>query len=81
MSDRPVPPLAHSSSQQPTMSEEERESIRKAGADDGRRSRVEHGFSERIEDPAAVAMLAALLRDIPVPRPPSESTSEVRNPG
>jgi hypothetical protein len=40
-----------------------------------RRSRVEHGFPEGIEDPAAVARLAVILRDIPAPRPPSESTS------
>jgi hypothetical protein len=37
------------------------------GADDARRSRAEHGFPERIEDPAAVALLAALMRDA---RPP-----------
>ena len=36
-------------------------------ADDARRSRAELGFPERIEDPAAVALLAALLRDA---RPP-----------
>ena len=52
---------------QPAMTDEEREAIRQAGADDARRSRVEHGFPERIEDPAAVAMLAAILRDIPAP--------------
>jgi hypothetical protein len=38
------------------------------------RSRIEHGFPERIEDPAAVAMLATLLHDIPAPRPSSENT-------
>jgi hypothetical protein len=41
--------------------------IRQAGADDARRSRAGQGFPERIEDPAAVAVLAALLRDA---RPP-----------
>ena len=66
--------------QQPAMSDEEREAIRQAGAQDARRSRAEHGFPERIEDPAAVAMLAAILRDIPAPRPPSESTSDERDP-
>ena len=45
------------------MSDQERAAIRQAGADDARRSRAEHGFPERIEDPAAVAVLAALLRD------------------
>jgi hypothetical protein len=62
------------------MSEEEREAIREAGPDDARRPRIEHGFPERIDDPAAVARLAAILRDIPAPRPPSESTSDERNP-
>ena len=65
--------------QHPAMSEEEREAIREAGAVDARRSRVAHGLPERIEDPAAVAVLAAILRDIPAPRPPSESTSHKRN--
>ena len=64
---------------QPAMTGEAREAIRQAGAEDARRSRTEHGFPERIEDPAAVAMLAALLSDIPAPRPPSESTSDERN--
>jgi hypothetical protein len=68
------------SAQQPAMNDEEREAIRQAGAEDARRSRAEHGFPERIEDPAAVAVLAAILRDIPAPRPPSESTSNERNP-
>ena len=54
------------SARQP-LSDQERAAIRQAGADDARRSRAEHGFPERIEDPAAVAVLAALLRDA---RPP-----------
>jgi hypothetical protein len=49
------------------MSDQERAAIRQAGADDARRSRAEHGFPERIEDPAAVAVLAALLRDARAP--------------
>jgi hypothetical protein len=49
------------------LSDQERAAIRQAGADDARRSRAEQGFPERIEDPAAVAVLAALLRDT---RPP-----------
>jgi hypothetical protein len=35
---------------------------------------------ERIEDPVAVAWLAAILRDIPAPRPPRESTNREKNP-
>jgi len=50
------------------MSDQERAAIRQAGADDARRSRAEHGFPKRIEDPAAVAVLAALLRDARGPR-------------
>jgi hypothetical protein len=57
------------------MSAEDRAAIRQADAEDARSSRTEQGLPERIEDPAAVAMLAAILRDIPAPRPPSESTS------
>jgi hypothetical protein len=49
------------------LSDQERAAIRQAGADDARRSRAEHGFPERIEDPAAVAVLAALLRDAHAP--------------
>jgi hypothetical protein len=51
-------------------SDQERTAIRQAGADDARRSRAGHGFPERIEDPAAVALLAALLRDA---RPPPQN--------
>jgi hypothetical protein len=51
--------------------------IRQAGAEDGRRSRTEQGLPERIEDPAAVAMLAALLREPPAI---SESTRRERKP-
>jgi hypothetical protein len=58
------------------MSELERERIRKAGADDARRSRIEHGFPERIEDPATVAVLAAILRDARAP--PTHSTKNER---
>jgi hypothetical protein len=58
------------------MSDRERESIRKAGADDARRSRIEHGFPERIEDPATVAVLAAILHDARAP--PSHSTDNER---
>ena len=51
------------------LDDQERAVIRQAGADDARRSRAGQGFPERIEDPAAVAVLAALLRDAyPPPR-------------
>jgi hypothetical protein len=56
------------------MSAEERAAIRKAGAEDARRSRAGQGLPERIEDPAAVAVLAAILRATPAPPLPSEST-------
>jgi hypothetical protein len=49
------------------MSDQEVAAIRQAGADDARRSRVEYGFPERIEDPATVAVLAAILRDARAP--------------
>jgi hypothetical protein len=62
------------------MSAEDRAAIRQAGAEDARRSRTRQGLPERIEDPAAVAMLAAILRDIPAPGPPSESMSDERDP-
>ncbi len=45
------------------LSDQERAAIRQAGADDARRSRAGQGFPERIEDPAAVAVLTALLRE------------------
>jgi hypothetical protein len=54
------------SARQP-FSDQERAVIRQVGADDARRSRTEQGFPERIEDPAAVAVLAALFGDA---RPP-----------
>jgi len=44
------------------LSPEERALIRRAGAQDARRSRLRQGLPERIEDPAAIAVLAALLR-------------------
>jgi hypothetical protein len=45
-----------------TMSEEERAIVRKAGAEDARRSRLRNGLPERIEDLATIAVLVALLR-------------------
>ena len=65
---------------QPAMSDQEREAIREVGAEDARLSRARQGLPERIEDPAAVAIVAAILRDIPAPRPPSESTGDEREP-
>jgi hypothetical protein len=41
---------------------EERALIRRAGAQDARRSRLRQGLPERIEDPAAIAVLVPLLR-------------------
>jgi hypothetical protein len=52
------------------MSAEERAKVRRAGAEDARRSRIEQGLPERIEDATAIAILAALLR---AARPPPES--------
>jgi hypothetical protein len=54
------------------MTNQERAAIRQAGADDARRSRARQGLTERIEDAAAVAVLAAILRDARAP-PPSEA--------
>ena len=86
--DRPVPNLArasaHNARAQTTGRADgtsthcgipARETIREAGAEDARRSRIENGLPERIEDPAAVAVLAAILS-----RPPNESISHERNP-
>jgi hypothetical protein len=44
------------------LSTEERMAIGKAGAQGARRSRLRQGLPDRIEDPAAIALLAALLR-------------------
>ena len=57
------------------MSDQERAAIRQAGGEDARRSRIASGLPERIEDPAAVATLAAILR-----RPPAESVRHEKNP-
>jgi hypothetical protein len=66
------------SARQP-LSDQERAAIRQAGADDARRSRAGHGFPERIEDPAAVTVLAALLRAAPVP-PRNDRTRRTSTP-
>jgi hypothetical protein len=65
------------------MSDQERAAIRQAGADDARRSRARQGLPERIEDPAAVAILAAILRDARAPlaeRKHTHETSGIGNP-
>jgi hypothetical protein len=49
------------------MTPAERDAIRAAGARDARQSRAAAGLPERIEDPAAAARLAVLLRDPPPP--------------
>jgi hypothetical protein len=56
------------------MNAEERAAVRQAGAEDARRSRTRQGLPERIEDLAAVAVLATLLRAVPAPRPPRYSS-------
>jgi len=61
------------------MSAEERAKVRKAGAEDARRSRVEQGLPERIENATAIAILAALLRTARAP-PGEESASRERKP-
>jgi hypothetical protein len=61
------------------LSTEERMAIRKAGAQGARRSRLRQGLPERIEDPAAIALLAALLRTTRDTRD-KESDSDARRP-
>ena len=61
------------------LSEEDRAAIRKAGMEDARRSRLRQGLPERIEDPVAIAILAALLRTARSIRPP-EKTGSKRDP-
>jgi hypothetical protein len=66
------------SGREPAIRDEDREAIRQAGAQDARRSRVQQGLPERIEDPVAVAILAAILHEVPAPRSSSESSSHER---
>lgn len=47
------------------LSPADREVVRRAGAWDARKSRVAQGLPARVEDAAAVAVLAALLRNNP----------------
>jgi hypothetical protein len=76
--DRPVPPTVRASARKRAdrddgtndggtvpraMSEEDREAARRAGAEDARRSRIEQGLPERIEDPVAIAQLTDLFGD------------------
>ena len=61
------------------LSPEERALIRRAGAEDARRSRLRQGLPERIEDPAAIAVLAALLHTARSTRT-QESTSDDNHP-
>jgi len=60
------------------LSEEERAAIRTAGMEDARRTRLRQGLPERIEDPAAIAILAALLRT--ARSTPKPGTSQERKP-
>src|ERR1700733_5214437 len=81
--DRPVPNLARASARNARTRTAERTdgtstkgsiparvTIGEDGGEDAGPSRIANGLPERIEDPAAVAALAAILR-----RPPSESTN------
>jgi hypothetical protein len=61
------------------MSAEERAAIRKAGAEDARRSRARQGLPKRIEDPATVAILAAILHHMPAHPASSKRTSRGPN--
>jgi hypothetical protein len=61
---------------QPSLSDAERAAIRRAGAEDARRSRVAQGLPERIEDLATITALAALLSGTRG----EESAGEERNP-
>jgi hypothetical protein len=48
-----------------TLTRQDRDAIRAAGAQDARRSRAQQGLPERIEDPATAARLATMLRNQP----------------
>jgi hypothetical protein len=74
-------PLADDRPATVAMSTEDRAAIGQADAEDARRSRTRQGLPERIEDPAAVAILAAIVRDTPTRRAPSERTSHERTSG
>jgi hypothetical protein len=60
------------------LSPEERAAIRKAGAEDARRSRLRQGLPERVEDPAAIAVLAALLRTARSTRNPESNSDDTK---
>ena len=47
------------------MSAEDRAAVRQADDEDARRFRARQGLPERIEDAAAVTVVAAILRDTP----------------
>ena len=66
------------SGREPAMRDEDREAIRQAGAQDARRSRARQGLPERIEDPVAVAVLAAILHEVSASRSSSENSSNER---
>lgn len=56
-----------SGDQEGAVTPEDRDAIRRAGARDSRAFRAAAGLPERIEDPAAVAQLAGLMRGTPRP--------------
>jgi hypothetical protein len=59
------------------MSERERGAIRRAGAADAQRSRARQGPTERIEDPATVAVLVAITRRHQAKRRPRKVTHSI----
>lgn len=59
-----------SDDQEGAVTPEDRDAIRRAGARDSRASRAAASLPERIEDPAAVAQLAGLMRGTPRPGAP-----------
>ena len=56
-----------SDDQEGAVTPEDRDAIRRAGARDSRASRAAAGLPEHIEDPAAAAQLAGLMRGTPRP--------------
>ena len=62
------------------MSAEDRAAVRQADDEDARRFRARQGLPERIEDAAAVTVVAAILRDTPRTPATKRSASDERKP-